>query len=135
MTRTPALLGITVVALIAACEEPTVEPQGPTPGELVAELTTPNSDDGALRFVVTAQPPASVISISPECVACLVFSLRMSDTETRAVVTGALGPGPLIRVVVSDTRSMAAYRAQVQEVASQSLVLRATHGYSLALVR
>src|SRR5690349_2965230 len=72
-------LGLTLAAM--SCKE------GPTAGELEANLTTPNSDDGALQFTATAAANVSITGISQACSGCKLFVVKVSDTQYRGVVT------------------------------------------------
>ena len=106
---------------------------GPTAGELTISLVTPNSDDGAILLRVTVSESKEVTSLTVACSGCTIFKEQPSATELRAVVTGNLAAGPLVRIAVSDTKSPDAYSAQVQQVASRTYQVRATSGYSLTV--
>ncbi len=119
------LLGLMVV--VAACSS------GPEPGELTFELTTPNSDDGAIQFRLTATLPNTLTGVSAGCAGCTVFSEATSETETLGVVTGQIRAGRLVRVSVSDVQTPEAYRASVVAVASRDFGLRSAPRYRLSL--
>jgi hypothetical protein len=106
---------------------------GPVAGELTISLATPNTDDGAIVVRVTASESKEVTSIAVLCSGCQIFKEQPSATEVRAVVTGNLAAGPLVRIGVSDTKSPDAYSAQIQQVASKTYQVRAPSGYSLTV--
>ncbi len=116
------LLGLMVLA--AACSS------GPEPGDLTFELTTPNSDDGAIQFRLTATLPNTLTGVSA---GCTVFSEATSETEILGVVTGQIRAGRLVRVSVSDVQTPEAYRARVVAVASRDFGLRSAPRYRLSL--
>lgn len=106
---------------------------GPVAGDLTISLVTPNSDDGAIVVRVTASESKEVTSVTVVCSGCKIFKEQPSATELRAVVTGNLVAGPLVRVGVSDTKAPDAYSVQVQQVASRTYQVRSTSGYSLTI--
>ncbi len=106
---------------------------GPVAGELTITLATPNSDDGAILVVVTASESKEITSATLACSGCQIFQEQPSATELRAVITGDLVAGPLVRVSVTDTKSPDAYRVQIQQVASRTFQVRLTSRYSLTI--
>jgi hypothetical protein len=122
-----------MLALLAALPVFAGSCSGPVAGELTISLVTPNSDDGAILVRVTASESKEVTSITVVCSGCTIFKEQPSATEVRAVVTGNLAAGPLVRIGVSDTKSPDAYSAQVQQVASRTYQVRATSGYALTV--
>jgi hypothetical protein len=105
---------------------------GPKAGDLVFDLTTPNQDDGAIQFRITATAPASLVSLAAECAGCLVYAEAVSDTEIRGVLLGTVVPGPALRVSVSDRGSPQSYVATVVAVSDRQYAVRSSIGYSLA---
>ncbi len=126
--RWTTLLGVALALLAASCKE------GPVAGELSANLTTPNSDDGAVQFKATAASPQTITGVSSACSGCKLFITMVSDTEYRGVVTGSLASGTLFRVGVSDTKTPTTYSVQLVAISSRAFVLRPTTGYSVTLV-
>ena len=122
--RALALLG--VVPLLATCS-------GPTAGDLTVSLVTPNSDDGAIVVKVTASQSKEITGAAVVCTGCKIFPEQVSSTELRAVVTGNLAAGPLVRISVSDTGAPRDYTVQIVQVASRSYQVRSTSGYALAI--
>jgi hypothetical protein len=122
-----------MVALLAGLAASTSSCSGPVAGELTVSLVTPNSDDGAIVVRVAASDSKEVTGITVLCGGCKIFMEQPSATEVRAVVTGNLVAGPLVRVAVSDTKSPDAYSVQVQQVASRTYQVRPASGYSLTV--
>ncbi len=106
---------------------------GPEVGELSVNLVSPNSDDGAVVLSVTSVSSKELLGIAAACNGCRVFSEQVSANEIRAVVTGPLSAGPLVRVTVSDVGDKSAYSARLHQVANRSFELRPLAGYSLGL--
>ena len=106
---------------------------GPVAGELTVSLTTPNTDDGAIKVRVTASESKEITGISVACNGCRLFFEQPSPTELLAVVTGDLAAGPLLRVSVSDTKAPSAYSVQISQVASRTFQLRSTSRYGLTI--
>ena len=82
---------------------------------------------------MTASQSKEITSAAVACTGCRVFAEQPSATELRAVVTGNLAAGPLVRVSVSDTKSPDAYTVQIVQVSSRTYQLRSTGGYSLSI--
>lgn len=111
-------------ALVGSCDG------GPSAGDLVFGLTTPNQDDGAVQFRITSVAPAAIVDVAAECTGCQVFALAVSDTEMRGVLLGSVVAGPALRVTVSD-RKDAGYAATVTAVSDRQYNLRSVVGYTL----
>jgi uncharacterized protein (DUF2141 family) len=130
MTRTvraaAALAALVLPAVLATCS-------GPTAGDLTVSLVTPNSDDGAIVVRVTASQSKEITSAAVACTGCRIFAEQPSATELRAVVTGDLTAGPLVRIAVSDAGAPTAYTVRIVQVASRSYQLRSPSGYSLSI--
>lgn len=120
-------LALLAAALAMSCFD------GPTAGEVTLSLTTPNTDDGALAFVVTIAAPNEITGASPACAGCEVFTTQVSATELRGIVTGDISAGPLVRLAVAQAGPNQAYRVQVLAVASRQFAERAPSGYTLAV--
>lgn len=121
-----ALAALALPLVLATCS-------GPVAGDLTISLVTPNSDDGAIVVKVTASPSLEITGATAACTGCRIFAERPSATELRAVVTGSVVAGALLRVSVSDTRPSGAYAVQVVQVASRTYQLRSAGGYSLTI--
>ncbi len=106
---------------------------GPEAGEFTVDLVTPNGDDGAAVLSVASASPKELLGIAAACNGCRIFFEQVSESEIRAVVTGPLSGGPLVRVTVSDVGAKSAYTARLQQVASRNFELRPIAGYRLAV--
>jgi hypothetical protein len=104
---------------------------GPKAGEVVFELTTPNQNDGAIQFRLTAAPPNTLEGVTAGCPGCQVFTEVVSAAEIRGVLIGDVVPGEALRVMVSDRKAEAAYAGQLVAAASRTYTLRNTSGYAL----
>ena len=112
----------------AACRDAV---QAPQPGSVVASLTTPARDDGAVLAVLTGTSFGEVIPAEPSY---RVYWRLASPTEIRVVVLGNIVAGPLFSVNVPDVRQTAALHASVADVAGRGDTARtALSGYSLTL--
>ncbi len=100
--------------LVIACEGR----PSPKAVEIVMELVNPDQPLGALVFTVTSVVSFSVDSVTSTCVDCRLFTLRRSERDVRAVITGQLVVGPLIRIAVSDVKTPGAYGVVVTEAAA-----------------
>lgn len=105
---------------------------GPKAGDVVFDLTTPNTDDGAIRFVVTAVAPNEIVTVAAACAGCRVFTETIGPTEVRGVVLGEVAAGPVLRVTVSD-RQARTYGATVQEASDRTYQPQVVTGYGLTL--
>ncbi len=120
--RTVLLLA---VAATVTCDS------GPKVGDLVFDLTTPNQDDGAIQFLVTATEAATLVAVNAACMGCTVYVIPTSETEIRGVLTGSVVPGAALRVTVSDVGNKSLYSAVVVAVANRAFTLRSAVGYTL----
>jgi hypothetical protein len=121
----PVALGVALV-LAGGCDS------GPKAGEVVFSLTTPNQNDGAIQFRLTAVAPNTLDGVTAGCAGCQVFIEAVSETEIRGVLIGNVVPGEALRVLVSDRDARDAYAGQVVAVASRTYALGGTTGYLLA---
>lgn len=123
--RLGALVSVTLAAvLVGSCDG------GPSAGDIVFQLVTPNQNDGAVQFKLTSVAPAALVDVAAECAGCQVFTVAVSDTEVRGVLLGNVVAGPALRVTVSD-RKDAGYAATVVAVADRQSNLRSVVGYTL----
>ena len=118
-----------VLLVLGACLD------APTAGEVSVELTTPNTDDGALLFVVHAAAPTELTGATGACQGCQVFVHAVSATEFRVIVTGPLVTGAIVRLQVANAAPTTALRVEVRAVARRDYRTRSASGYSLQLVR
>jgi hypothetical protein len=107
--------------------------EGPKAGELQVDLTTPNSDDGAVQFTAIAAATFTLSGATAACSGCKLFVVKVSDSQYKGVVTGNIGAGALLRLGVSDTRKPANYSIVINAVSSRTFVIRSASGYSATL--
>ena len=122
------MAAIVLVLALTSCD-------GPNAGELMFDLSTPNSDDGAIQFTITATPGYEMLDLEAACAGCRVFVRRIDERTTLGIVTGPIGGGALLRAVVSNPGRPAAYLTTVVEVASRTYELRSTEGYGISVSR
>lgn len=118
------MLGVIALAVVT-CDS------GPQAGEVVLSLVSPNSQDGAVSFRLTAVEGETIASLSADCSGCKVFAYKVSDTEMLGVVTGQLAPGPVVRAMVSNVKKPERYSATVRAAASRTYAVRNTAGYTI----
>ena len=121
------MLLLAALALGAACggEEPT---DGPTPGVLVARLTTTHTQDGALLLRVVG-PVGAVSALGGYRVASAT-----GGGATTIVVTGNIVGGDLLTLSVPDTRQLTSYSVEVEQAADRNTyALREPGSYSITL--
>jgi len=122
------LLIAAAAVLAAACRDAVQPPQ---PGRVVASLTTPARDDGAVLAVLTGTAFGEVL---PASTSYRVYWRLASPTEIRVVVLGNIVAGPLFSVTVPDVRQIAALHASVADVAGRADTARTSlSGYALSL--
>jgi len=127
MTRTLRFAAAAVALLVTACKE------GPTAGQLAVNLTTPNSDDGAIQFTAEATAPATITSVGSSCAGCKLFVVKVNDNQYKGILTGSISAGTLFRLGASDTKGV--YKVNINAVASRSYASRNNlTGYSATLV-
>jgi hypothetical protein len=126
MKRLAVAVGLAVLGL--SCKD------GPSAGELAVDLTTPNSDDGAIQFVANGSNGATISALSQACSGCKLFIVKVSDTQYKGVITGNLSAGTLFRASLSDAKHPANYSVSIIAVSNRTFGMRAAlSGYSLAL--
>ncbi len=127
------VFAIPAILLLAACGgSPTgaSDVQPGTPGWLTVELTTPNSDDGAVQLHITGPSVDSVVAASPYN----GFGQASGGTAD-VVLTGTIRTGTVARFRVGDISRSSQYRVSVTGAAQRgSYALRSTGGYRTAVV-
>src|SRR5215510_10151428 len=108
------LLGLIFALVAMSCND------GPAAGDLSVEYTTPNSDDGALQFVVSGSNGNTIASLSQACSGCKLFSVKVNESQYKGVVTGNLAAGTLFRVSVSDAKHPSNYSVLILGVAARN---------------
>ncbi len=105
----------------------------PTAGTLTVSLTTPHTDDGAIRFTLTGPFVTTPRAASP---GHLVFTRQRSPQELDVVVMGDLQSEAILILPVRDTRTAPDYRVTITEVATRANALRTDlTGYSTLVLR
>ena len=117
----PRLVVLAVVAAIAGggCSS---EPAGPATITLQAQLAGAGTADRALLVQVVGTDTAARIDTvtAPVGSAYVVFVQRQSSTGWRAIVTGSLSNGAVLRLQVPGKKTASAYRATILDVADAS---------------
>src|SRR5213082_3841767 len=112
------LTGLAVVWAVAAsgCSEP---PAAPASGTFSAQLANAGSADRALLVqLVGADTSARIDSVlTPAGSSYRLFTERQSATQWRAIVTGNLTDGVLLRLAVPERSEANAYTATILDVA------------------
>lgn len=105
----------------------------PTAGTLTVSLTTPNADDGAIRFTLTGP---FVTTPRAASVGHLVFTRQRSPQELDVVVVGDLGSEAILILPVGNTEVAPDYRVTITQVATRTNALRTDlTGYSTRVLR
>ncbi len=105
----------------------------PTAGTLTVSLTTPHTDDGAIRFTVTGPFVTTPRAASP---GHLVFTRQRSPQELDVVVVGDLQSEAILILPVRDTRTAPDYQVTITEVATRTNALRTDlTGYGTLVLR
>ena len=123
---------------LAACSSHTDSPvappgSGPTPpGPTTSRaysvnLSTPNSDDGAISFTISGAAVDTVTSAQG-----MVFLSRVGTTEVRVIVAGNLAAGKVATVQFSTAVAQNAITVALEQVAARSYTERTLVGYSLS---
>lgn len=104
-----------------------------TAGTLTVSLTTPNMDDGAIRFTVTGPFVTTPRAASS---GHLVFTMQRSPQELDVVVVGDLQSEAILILPVRDTQAAADYQVTITEVATRTSALRTDlSGYGTQVLR
>ncbi len=106
---------------------------GPTAGEIVVDLATPSTTDGAILFKIEVPSSMELGEVTAACSACQAFVYMRSEIELYVVVTGPLSSGPVVRIAVSDAGARSIYAVTLLEVAGLDHRLRSNVGYELRI--
>ena len=105
----------------------------PTAGTLTVSLTTPNADDGAIRFTLTGPFVTTPRAASADH---LVFTRQRSPQELDVMVLGDLGSEAILILPVRDTHNAPDYQVTITQVATRTNALRTDlTGYSTRVLR
>jgi hypothetical protein len=119
MTRYLAALGAIGVITASGCGEP---PAAPATVTLSAQLANAGTTDRAMLVqIVGADTSARIDSVmAPAASSYRLFTQRLSPTQWRAIITGNLSDGALLRLVVPGRSRASSYTATVLDVADAS---------------
>ena len=114
-----AACGVALAIGAGGCSEP---PAAPTSLILSAQLTNAGSTDrGILVQIVGADTSAHIDTLlAPTGSSYRLFTQRLSNTQWRAIVTGNLSDGALLRLTVPGRSRKGAYTAAILDVADAS---------------
>ena len=102
---------------------------GPASGTLDVDLTSPNTDDGAVLLTIAGGPVESI-----EALVGATYKAKIDENTLRVVVTGSVTSGTIARLHIADMSQAARYSAAISQVAVRSTyVAREPAGYSITL--
>ncbi len=105
----------------------------PIAGTLTVSLTTPNADDGAIRFTVTGPFVTTPRAASADH---LVFTRQRSPQELDVMVMGDLGSEAILILPVRSTQTAPDYQVTITQVSTRTNALRTDlTGYSTRVLR
>ena len=132
MTPRALAVALCCAALAAGCGST----EGPVAGELEVRLTTPNTDDRAVLFLLKgAQTAVTAATGSSYRILKAPFGTDTLRVLVIAPVGGHLAAGALVRIAVPDTRQAASYVARPLDVASTAYAKRPVTGYLLTVAQ
>jgi hypothetical protein len=119
MNRYLTVLGVVSAIAASGCLEPPAAPASVTlSGQLANAVST---DRAMLVQIVGADTSARIDSVlGPTSSTYRLFTRRLSATEWRAIITGNLSDGVLLRVAVPSQSQASAYTATILDVADAS---------------
>ena len=119
MNRFLTALGVLGVVAASGCGEPAA---GPSTVTLSAQLATAGTTDRAMLVqIVGADTSARIDSVLALAGSSYrLFTQRLSTTQWRAIITGNLSDGALLRLVVPARSRATSYTATVLDVADAS---------------
>jgi hypothetical protein len=121
------LAPLMALAALAACGGD-APPPGPTGGEVVVSLSSPNTQDGALVVRLTG-PLTDLTAVGGYRIASSV-----QGAVTQVVITGTIVSGDILRFKVADLSLVPGYGASVTQVARRTdYALLDVAGYTLTL--
>ena len=123
--------------LLAACgaqgptsSTPVQPPVAAVSGWLTVQLTTPNSDDGAVQIAVSGQGVDSAKVLGYDGYSAV------ANANANLIVTGAVTSGSIARIFVRDLARTSSVQATVVAAAARSsYALQDLSGYRAVLVR
>ncbi len=128
-----AALAILALPVLTTCggKSSGTGPAQPDPGPVEVRLTTPNSDDGIMRIVVTGGAVSDVGSASYQ-----VASATFGSDSTVILVRGDLASGVVAEITVPDRGALTGYTARIDQAASrQTYRLQDVSSYKVTLAK
>jgi len=118
MNRYLTALGVAWAIAAGGCSEPAA----PASVTLSAQLANAGSTDRAILVqLVGADPSAGIDSVlAPTGSSYRLFTQRLSATQWRAIITGNLSDGALLRLSVPAKSQASGYTATILDVADAS---------------
>lgn len=127
---------VAAVVILSSCgsdSKGTTDPPLPDPGELTVQLTTPNTDDGAIMLSISGLQDTTDIEASTD--SYVIYSRQNGSTATVAVF-GEIASGSLVHFAVPDLAAASTYHVTLRDAADRSGVLRSVKsGYAISLGR
>jgi len=119
MNRYLTTFGVACGITAGACSEP---PAAPASLTLSAQLTNAGSTDRAILVEIAGADTSARIDsvLAPAGSSYRLFTERLSVTQWRAIVTGNLSDGVLLRLAVPGRSRASAYTAAILDVADAS---------------
>lgn len=118
MNRLVTALGLVCAVGASGCSEPAAAPRSVT---ISAQLANAGSTDRAMLIQLVGADTARIDSVlAPAGPDYRLFTQRQSATKWRAIVTGNLSDGVLLRLVVPEHSQTSAYTATILDVADAS---------------
>jgi hypothetical protein len=112
-----------------ACSDPGSGP--PQPGTLTLQFTTNVTTNRAAMIEITG--PNNISAVQAVAAGVTVFSTEAGRT-VKAIVTGTLASGPLLRFTVEDVNRVNSFNASIMELADQNNALRTSlSGHSVRI--
>lgn len=131
LTRNALLALAVLTTACASGSGPTTSTPSGNPGWLTVQLTTPNSDDGALQLAVSGPTIDSIAAASPY----EGFGVA-TGSNAFVLVAGSVTSGNVVRFKVPDVDRASQYTVTVQAVAQRgTYALRPTGAYQATIVR
>ena len=127
--RSGVTFALLLIGLSVACDS------GPKAGELEVLLDSPDPDDRAVMFELTATEPLTIQGVVEVCSGCQEYVYQASDTQLSVIVLGTFGAEPIARVAVSDVTSLSRYTLSLESVAGVNLELQDIGDRNLTLDR
>jgi hypothetical protein len=125
------LMALSLALVACGAGSPTGGDQSATPGWLTVQLTSPNTDDGAVQLRISGPGIESVMPQAPFD----GFGSASGNTG-HIVLTGVIGSGNVARFRVSDVNRATSYSVTPVAAAQRgTFALRSTASYRATVVR